>query len=94
MEKALLEHPIKSWINLGDEVDPVWWTLRCSPTNPVRFNSGDAPMVVKSVMGRVGWFGSQFWYWLASWWLWSRPCSRAEMRLGCIASRCAEKEKR
>ena len=32
------------------------------------------------------WVRSQVWYWLASWWLWSRPRSSAEMRLGWVPS--------
>ena len=34
--------------------------------------------------GAGWWVRSQFWYRVARWWLWSRPCSSAEMRLGWV----------
>ena len=35
-------------------------------------------------VGRGWWVCSQSWYRVARWWLWSRPRSSAEMRLGWV----------
>ena len=56
-----------------------WAQTNRSPINPVRFNDCQIDD------GGAGWWvRSQFWYRVASWWLWSRPRSISEMRAGWV----------